>query len=212
MTLRFMKKLCMLLLALLYIEALQAQEFKVGVFTGMNVSSPSKLNSQVGFNVGAKGELSFSNNLFLDLGLSLTSKGWESDSYYDGTTQKTQKWKATPYYLEIPVHVGYKVSVGENIKLLGSVGPYVGLGLFGKNTYTMETGNKTTETTSDNLFKDKLQERFDWGVGARLGVELYNHYQLSLGYNLGLKRIYKKEQNQIDSKNRVFDVSFAYMF
>ena len=208
-----MKKILLLLLATLYLGGLRAQEVKLGVFTGMNISSPSELDSKLGFNIGAKGELQFQNNMYLELGLSLSSKGWKSKGYYDATTQETKTWKGTPYYLEIPLHLGYKVSVGENIKFLGSVGPYVGLGVFGKSTYRVESKNKVMKTTtSDNLFKDKLQERFDWGVGVNLGVEIHNHYQLSLGYNLGLKNIYKKEKGQGDSKNRVLNVSFAYLF
>ena len=210
-----MKKILLLLLVALYWGGLraQAQEIKLGVSTGMNISSPSKLDSKLGFNVGAKGELQFPNSMYLELGLSLSSKGWKSKGYYDTTTQETKTWEGTPYYLEIPLHLGYKVSAGENFKILGSVGPYAGLGLFGKSTYRVESKNKVVKTTtSDNLFKDKLQERFDWGVGANLGVEIHNHYQLSLGYNLGLKNIYKKEKGQGDSKNRVFNVSFAYLF
>lgn len=208
-----MKKILLLLLATLYFGGLRAQEVRLGVFTGMNISNPSELDSKLGFNIGVKGELQFQNNMYLELGLSLSSKGWKSKGYYDAITLETSTWKGTPYYLEIPLHLGYKTSVGENIKLLGSVGPYVGLGMFGKSAYSVDSKNKVvTTTTSDNLFKDKLQERFDWGVGVSLGVEIHNHYQLSLGYNLGLKNIYKKEKGQSDSKNRVLNVSFAYLF
>lgn len=208
-----MKKLLSLLLATLYFGGLRAQEVKLGVFTGMNISHPSELDSRLGFNVGAKGELQFQNNMYLELGLSLSSKGWKSIGYYDAATQETKVWKGTPYYFEIPLHFGYKFSVGENVKVLGSVGPYAGLGMFGKSTCSVESKNNVVKTTtSDNLFKDKLQERFDWGVGVTLGVEIHNHYQLSLGYNWGLKNIYKKGNGQGDSKNRIFNVSFAYLF
>ena len=205
-----MKKI-LLVLVTLFCVSVKAQEVKLGVFAGMNLSSPSELNSKLGFNVGVKGEVQFKNNMYLELGLSLTSKGWESKGYYDAMTQETRTWKATPYYLEMPVHLGYKASVGENIKLFGSVGPYVGVGILGKSTYYADSkANGMKVTTSDNLFKDKLQERLDWGVGARLGAEFYNHYQVSLGYNLGLKKIFK--QDRADSKNRIFNVSFAYLF
>lgn len=209
-----MRKILLLLLVTLYVGGLRAQEFKFGAFTGMNVSSPSELGSKLGFNIGVKGELQFQNNMYIDMGLSLSSKTWKSKGgYYDATTQETKTWEGTPYYLEIPIHLGYKTSVGENIKLFGSVGSYVGLGLFGKSKYRVESKSKGVNiTTSNNLFKDKLQGRFDWGVGAKLGVEFHNHYQLSLGYNLGLKDIYNKEKGQSDSKNRVFNVSFAYLF
>ncbi|MBO5611415.1 MAG: hypothetical protein J5918_02335 [Prevotella sp.] len=36
------------------------------------------------------------------------------------------------------------------------------------------------------------QKRFDWGLGGNIGVELFNHYQLSVGYDWGLKEILGK--------------------
>jgi hypothetical protein len=206
-----MKKVILLFFAALCTFGAQAQEFKYGVTAGMNVSKPSNYNSRVGFSVGAKGELSFANSIYVGAGLSLSSKGGKSDGYYDATKKISSTWKTMPYYLEMPVYVGYKAPVAENVKLFGNVGPYIGLGLFGKNKVTNEAAEKKTVTTTDNVFKDKLQERFDWGFGANVGVELFNHYQVSLGYSLGMKNVYKKDTN-LDSKNRVFNISFAYMF
>ena len=40
--------------------------------------------------------------------------------------------KFNPYYLEVPVRVGYKYAVNDDFSLFGSVGPYMAVGLFGK--------------------------------------------------------------------------------
>lgn len=208
-----MKRLLLLLLSIFCLGALKAQEVRLGAFAGVNVSTPSELRSKLGLSVGVKGELQFQNSMYFELGLSLNSKGWKSKGYYNTKTEEAKTWEGNPYYLDIPLRFGYKFSVGENIKFLGGVGPYVGLGLFGKNTYTVESKSKVIDgTASDNLFKDKLQERFDYGVGINFGVEIHNDYQIYLGYNLGLTNIYKKEKGLTDSKNRVFNVSFAYLF
>jgi hypothetical protein len=207
-----MKRLLLLLVVSLFFIGIKAQEARFGLSAGMNISSPSDLNSKTGFHAGVKGEYSFSDNLYVGSGLMLTSKGWKSDTYYDASTKQSTTWKATPYYIEMPIHLGYKTAVGENIKLFGEAGPYFDLGVFGKSSYTVEKDNKMTTSKTNNLFKDNQQERFDCGLGASIGVEFYQHYQLSLGYDWGLKKIYKKNASNLDSKNRVFEVSLAYMF
>lgn len=206
-----MKKVILLFFVALCTFGAQAQELKYGVTAGVNVSKPSNSDSHIGFNVGAKGELSFENNIYAGVGLTLSSKGRKSVGFYDSATKTGATWNTTQYYLEIPVYVGYKAPITENVKLFGNVGPYIGVELFGKSIVTDEVAGKKSEKTVDNVFKDKVQERFDWGLGANVGVEFRNHYQLSLGYSLGMNNIYKKNTN-LNSKNRVFNISFAYIF
>ena len=207
-----MKKLFLVLLAAFCFNALKAQEAKVGVFAGMNISSPSEWNSRLGFHIGVKGELQFNNRMYVDVVLSLTAKGGKSGTYYDLGEQQSMTWKSTPYYLEIPAHIGYRIPVGENLTLFGSVGPYIGWGLLGEYSCKTEANSTETKTISDNLFKDNLQKSFDWGLGLNFGVEFYNHYQLSLGYNLGLQNINEKKDIEVGGKNRVFNISVGYMF
>lgn len=192
------------------------QNLKVGVTGGLNISSPSNYDSKVGFNVGLKGELGFpkaSQGLYLDFGVLISSQGWESNGYYDSPKKESMQWKGTPYFLNIPVHIGYKFSLGHNTSLFAHFGPYIGIGLFGKNKLVTETetGKRTTTTLADNVFSDKQSERFDWGIGGKVGVEFAKHIQLALGYDWGLKNL-KTSSNPVDFKNKVFSVSCAYLF
>lgn len=220
------KILLTLFLASVFCMASKAQEFRLGVTGGYNLSSPSAYDSQSGFHAGVKGELGFSKavkGLYMDFGLQLSSHGWKSPDYYysgslavettPGTPSSgyTSDWKCTPYYLSIPVHIGYKVAVGRNVSLFVNVGPYFNIGLFGKakETVTPTNGKTTTYTRVDNVFSGKMQERFDWGLGFRAGVEIVRHIQLGIGYDWGMKNINK---NGVDNKNRTFVASCAYMF
>lgn len=204
----------------------KAQDFRVGVTGGYNLSVPSAYDAKSDFHVGLKGELGLpqaAKGLYVDFGLLLSSQGWKTPGYYYSSTRSTEAtpgtpssgytsdWKCTPYYLSIPVHVGYKFAVGRNICLFVNAGPYFNIGLFGKakETITPDNGKATTYTRADNVFSDKMQERFDWGLGFRAGVEIVRHIQLGIGYDWGMKNINK---NGVDCKNRTFVVSCAYMF
>lgn len=201
----------------------KAQDFKVGVIGGYNLSTPSAYDSQSGFHVGLKGELGLpqaAKGLYMDFGLLLSSHGRKTPGYYyndfansvgASSSNYTSSWEYTPYYLNIPVHVGYKFPAGRNVSLFVNAGPYFNIGLFGKAKETIipENGEATTYTVADNVFSDKVQERFDWGLGFRAGVEIARHLQLGIGYEWGMKNVCK---NGLDCKNRTFTASCAYMF
>lgn len=212
------------LLFLSFCMVAKAQDFRVGATAGYNLSSPSGYNAQSGFHAGLKGELGLpqvTKGLYLDFGLMLSSYGWKSSSYYysgynisrldETTNNNTFDYKFSPYYLNIPVHIGYKFSVGRNVSLFVNAGPYFNIGLFGKSTMTVTDGKgtSTTKNASDNLFGDKVLDRFDWGLGFRAGAEIARHVQLSVGYDWGMKNVNK---TGTDCKNRTFTASFAYLF
>ena len=81
-----MKKILLtLLLALPFCMVAKAQDFRVGITGGYNLSSPSGYKSQSGFHVGVKGELGLpivTKGLYMDFGLMLSSHGWKSPGYY----------------------------------------------------------------------------------------------------------------------------------
>ena len=107
------------------------------------------------------------------------------------------------YYLHLPIHAGYHWSVARRCAIYVDAGPYFSLGLFGKAKTTDHIKN---ETHKDNTF-DQIR-RFDWGLGARLGVELGGHYRLGMGYDFGLQKLSKYSSD----KNNNFTLSVGYMF
>lgn len=205
-----MKKLIVIALLGALVMPGMAQELRVGATAGVNVNAPSgNYTGQTGFHVGVKGELGLpqaAKGWFMDFGALLSSHAWKGRGYYDNVSGTHLQWKVAPYYLNVPVHVGYKFSCSDNLKLFASVGPYVNIGLFGKETMTATlAGNSTKSTVTDNVFAG--EERFDWGLGFRLGAELYDHWQLSVGYDWGMK-----ETCKAGIRNRALSVSCAYVF
>ena len=119
--------------------------------------------------------------------------------------------RVRPTYLELPLHVGYRLPVGQRVTLSGSVGPYLGFGLFGKSRLTTElNGTKTTTTAATNVFD--AMRRVDYGVGLRLGAELYRHCQISVGYDWGLRNTRSLPDGAPKERNRNLTVSLGYMF
>lgn len=204
-----MKRIYLFLVVMASILSLNAQNFRLGITGGMNLNSVTNENSKVGYHVGVKGEYFFKEDkgLYLDMGIMLTNKNWETPFYYDNASQTASKWSSNPHYLHIPVHIGYMVPVSKKVSLFVNAGPYMGVGLFGK--YTAISGDKTV-TVTDNIFKDYLK-RFDYGIGGKIGIEYARHLQLSIGYDWGLKNL-KTKMYPVDYKNRSLEISCAYKF
>lgn len=205
-----MKKLFSLFIGLTCILSVNAQDFRIGVTGGMNLNSITNNENKIGYNVGVKGEYFFKDDkgLYLDMGIMLTNKNWETPYYfYTNENNAARKWSANPHYLNIPIHIGYMLPASKKIVVFVNAGPYLSVGLFGK--YSMTSNDKNT-TVADNIFKDILK-RFDYGVGGRIGIEYAKHVQLSVGYDWGLKNL-KTKIYPTDYKNRSLDVSLAFMF
>jgi hypothetical protein len=192
-----------------------AQEFKIGAVAGLNLNVPSDLKSGVGFRVGVKGELALpdvANGLYAESGLTLSSIPWKTEKLYNSQTGITAQDKATPYYLNIPLHVGYKWNCGQNAKFFINAGPYLNIGLFGKIKNTaMDTNHKELHSVSLNYFSYVGSDhRVDWGLGFGTGFELAKHYQMSIGYEWGMRDIVPSPS--YNYRNHTFTFQLAYMF
>ena len=209
-----MKKV-LLLIAMLTVSlaSINAQgNLRWGATVGMNSSnfSITGFDSKVGFHAGVKAEVGlpqFSDGLYLDMGALLTLKG----AKVDGGSAATNKFN--PYYLEIPVHLGYKYAVNEDFAIFGNAGPYVAIGLFGKaklkgdwiDGIMDEYGG---DDNSTNVFGDDAMKRFDFGLGLKAGVEFNQKFQISIGYDWGLIENIKDSGN----KNRNLMISLGCFF
>lgn len=185
-----MKKLFTVLALALVTLTISAQDFKkfrFGPTAGLNVSTvtnnPGGAN-KVGFNVGVRGEYNFSNNWFATAGLQFAQKGYK-DALGD---------KLNPYYIEIPIHGGYRYSINDDFSIFGEFGPYLAVGVAGKRN-----GQK--------IFDQPGVKRFDFGVGLGIGAE-YKKFQLRIGYDFGLL----KTNDWGGNKNRNLYINLGYMF
>ena len=118
-----------------------------------------------------------------------------------------------PYYLEVPVRVGYKYAVNDDFALFGSVGPYVAVGLFGKMKAKVDgdiadIAGLDGNSASEDIFGDDGLKRFDFGLGLKAGVEFSKKYQVAISYDFGLVEVAK----DLGMKNRNLMISLGYMF
>lgn len=190
--------------------AASAQEgLKWGAMAGMNSSnfSTDGFDSKVGFHVGVKAEKDLpqiAQGVYLDMAALLSLKGAKVNG-------GDASLKLNPYYLEIPIHMGYKYAVNENFAIFGNFGPYFAVGLFGKMKATgdlIEESGLTRIHDSAKVFGDDAMGRFDFGLGLKAGVEFCQKYQVSIGYDWGLIDNIDNSSN----KNRNLMLSLGYIF
>lgn len=214
-------------------------DLSFGVKAGLNVNSigqsvedsDDKLATTLntGFHIGLVMDYGFSESLSFTTGLTYISKGVSrdlEDGFGDGVSADGSS-SITWNYLEIPLHITYKVN-----DLQVFAGPYIGLGLNGKivNDFTI-TGNGadpfvvdeeiTVKPVYGEINESDLEEDEGAFNGLDFGLNIGAGYQvgpvlISLGYSLGLNDLEPKfeGEDKDDDKitNRVISLSGAYMF
>ena len=191
-----------------------AQELRWGITGAMNLGDYSMKvddisidpSSRVGFRAGVRMEMDapfIYDGFYFDGELTLSAKGAKLNTSSD---DEVMKIISRPYYLEIPLHIGYRYMFGQGkVGVFGSFGPYFGVGIFGTDKVTV--GDVTTKP--DTFSSDGLK-RFDFGLGLRAGVAMFDHYRIYVGYDWGLINVAKQSGNRVNNRN--FYVGAAYMF
>lgn len=207
------KVLLFFALVAISVVSINAQDnLKWGVMAGMNVSkyTITGFDSRIGFHAGVKAELGLSqeaSGAYMDFAALLTLKGAKIDA------GSLASFKMNPYYLEVPVHIGYKYAVNDDFALFGSAGPYIAAGLFGKakakvDGDLVDLGEFGGNSMSEDIFGDDGLKRFDFGLGLKAGVEFSKKYQVAISYDFGLVEVAK----DLGMKNRNLMLSLGYMF
>ncbi|MDR1201440.1 MAG: PorT family protein [Tannerellaceae bacterium] len=204
---------CLMVIAAISANA-QAQALPLEGVVGLNSSNMGDIGSKIGFHLGVKTDIalpSVSNGVYANAGALLSSKG-ASVKIYDIT------YKVDAYYLEIPVHIGYKTALNDDFFLYGEAGPYLAFGLFGKAGVDKEKYNTFGSAEEGGL------KRFDLGLGIKVGLEIKKKYTLSIGYDWGFIDASRNsgedggydEELEMDMnptmKNTNFSISFGYKF
>lgn len=194
-----------------------------GVKAGVNLSNFSGngadgMDAKVGFNVGLTVDYALSQDLYLLSGLELTMKGAKdkgSISFTDptlGTVSFEGTEKDNPMYLQIPVHLGYKITVTDATKVVLHAGPYVAYGIGGKSKVkgTAVSGDEVVviDTDFDFFGKDRAK-KFDFGLGLGAGLE-FDKIAVGLGYDFGL--INMLDNSSYTVKNMNASLTLGYKF
>ena len=178
-----MKKLLFTVLICFGMLAANAQ--RIGIKGGLNFAKESDdSKSLLGLQLGVVGDYFFTENIFANSGLLYSMKGAK---YKDGNI--TAKYPI--HYLEIPINIGYKADLGNDLAFFAQAGPYLGYAI-----------------SSDFKFGSGPNEikRFDAGFNVGAGVE-YNKFQFGATYGFGLANI---ANDPGEFKNRVLSLTAVY--
>lgn len=173
-----MKKIILAMVAVLATCTLSAQEFRWGPTLGLNLANIhfSEQNSSdcyLGFNLGFKGELTFtdaqSDGFYADARLLYTLKGGSWEGFHENLG-----------YIELPLNAGYRYALSNDVRLFAGVGPYFAIGMGGSHVV------KDSHTKIKTDLYGITYKRFDFGLNYNVGVEIYDEWQIFLGFEHGL--------------------------
>lgn len=206
------KTMIMALAAFTLCGSAQAQYYEsdngfsvMGVF-GMTVSNlrmgdmPGEgMDPKAGFTVGVRAEylLPECGGVFLNGGLEYTMKGARERVAVDidDMMDLGATGIARPMYVQLPVHVGYRYNVLDDLGVYADFGPYFAVGTNGK--YRVKYDNFQSDFTTSFFGNDtnymELQ-RWDFGLGFRVGAEYARHYNFQLGCDWGITDMLTQEQ------------------
>ena len=198
-----MKKLKLSLLIAFFgmISIVGAQTASLSIKGGLNMSNfygddLTDKNMKPGFHVGLGADLGFTPNMYLQTGLFFSTKGAKFSDKAEGDWVDAN---VTANYLQLPVHLAYKIDVTPGTKVVLHAGPYVAYGIGGK----MKVGSLSVNTFQ----KDTGLKPLDAGLGLGVGVEL-GRILVDLGWDMGLTNIARVG----DIKNQNAYLSLGYKF
>ncbi|MDR0682411.1 MAG: PorT family protein [Dysgonamonadaceae bacterium] len=212
-----MKKSSIFLIVLLFIGVITTQaQLKFGLKAGVNLSNVSlngdlvknlEVENLTGFQVGPMVEFTIPViGIGLDAAILYSNEGFKLN---EATIQELNKTIQAKSYksnnLLIPVNLKYKLIFLNVAGVYATAGPYVKFGLNGD-------------------LKDQYESKsFGAGLNFGLGVELLNHLQVGVNYQLGLTEDYSSLKvpgltdmpnftGKIKAQPRVWSVTAAYLF
>ena len=201
-----MKKIILAVVALMATCTLSAQDLRFGLTGGLNFANLhfSQTNSSdgyLGINLGIKAEYDLSSvieeGFYADARLLYTLKGGRWASLHQNLS-----------YLELPLNFGYSYSLTNDVKIFGGLGPYLAYGIAGQNV-SKKDGIKVKTPAFGDIYK-----RFDIGLNYNVGVELYDEWQIFIGFEHGLRNANKSavEGETLKMHPLNFYIGCAYMF
>ena len=153
------------------------------------------------FQVGVIGDLNITSFLALQPGVVFTGKGSKTQRGNEGDAGFFRA-TSNPYYVEVPVNLVFKTPTDKSNFFVGA-GPYIAMGIAGKNKIDGKTVLGTTYHSESNIkwsnddpttFNEEegagfgIMKRFDYGLNGTIGVEASKRV-FSANYGLGLAKL-----------------------
>lgn len=176
----------------------------MGLF-GLNVSKIQNTGygAKAGAMMGVRADymLPGAHGTYVTAGLDWTMKGGKTTFPTDLESETAEgKMKYNLHYFEVPIRVGFRYNIIEELGLYGEVGPYFAVGVGGKHKYSLGDGEEISKIEDDYTYKafkntTDLErptfQRWDAGIGFRVGAVYNEHYNLMLGCDWGLTDMYR---------------------
>ena len=115
--------------------------FETMVIAGLSMSSwtgsdVSNADMKTGFHAGLAGRYTFAPSLFAETGLTFTTKGYKV---------KSPETTMTTYNIDVPINIGYAISLGDNMNLCLKAGPYFTYALSGEMEVKMGSSSGNSQ-------------------------------------------------------------------
>lgn len=219
-----MKAKFLVFLSFLIISStVSAQILKVGVnvanVTTTNDGDIEEANALTSFQVGFLLNLKILPFTTFQPGILFTGKGSKTQS---GESTDPTYFRATsnPYYVEIPANFIFKTP--GPIKVFFGGGPYLAMGLAGKNKTDGKLLGVPFSSDDDIIWSDDdpstlnyeegsgygIMKKFDYGVNGIAGIET-KKVILSAGYGYGLAKLQSGSGTGSDDRNKHRVITFA---
>lgn len=176
-------------------------------------SFPSGTDQYVGFHLGITAQYGIGSKFFFEPEVLISSKGFQFEEEIDlSGTIVNAEGKFKPLYLDIPLT--FKIYlVKESKGVYFALGPYIGVGIGGKNETTLSVlGNTETRSTDIDWGSGENDDfkRFDLGIKTRAGIE-FNSFLFDISYDYGITNIVAHPMDGSVLKNRVLRFSIGYI-
>ncbi len=193
----------------------------VSVTGNGNVDDAKMLTS---IQVGIIGDIPIASIVYFQTGLLFTGKGTKLQSG-DPSSSTYYKSTSNPYYIELPLNIVLKTPSAKGSRFFAGAGPYIALGIAGKNKVDGKylgigfSSEDDIEFSNDDPTTLKYEEgagfgilkRFDYGLNGTAGIE-GKSMTLSANYGLGLAKLQSGGNSSADNNNKHRVLSFTLGF
>ena len=211
--------------------SLHSQQSSVFVKAGVNLANISvdkdgnvdDARGIASFHAGLQADLPITKFFAIQPGVFFTGKGSKIES---GNTSGDNWIRSStrPYYIEVPVNAVIKLPLGDESSFFFGAGPYLGIGVSGKNKIEGEILGVGFSRTENIKFSDDdpftsgeegsgygIMRRFDYGLNGTVGVQ--SKFALfSVNYGLGLAKLQSgtsSSENEL-GKHRVLSFTVGF--
>lgn len=232
-----MKKLIIVAIIATFAANIFSQKLEVGFLAGYQHTNAwafvggeadkidFKPNSNAGFNVGGIMLWNIRKGFGLDLQLLYSMRSYGFDMVYQQKPNEKVIFKRQTYLLELPIHMHWRFSVNNDVKIYPLLGASFNVNLHGKDYAYLDDANlKPIDkvTKNEDLFDKSNGRMYRFEISPEIGLLVkYKNWGFRPVYSVGVTNLTKPKYGwsfplpEKQSKylfNRELKLSFIYTF